>query len=407
MPGVSVCIVRLRGASAFTRPGSSEKKDSAVLVGDAGHGVDKAGAEAPVVRLDQADRRTRGVRGGEVDRAASPRRRQCGRRERAPGVDACREHRSVRPDPGARRAHRDAMASRSVRLASRSAIASRAASSDEVHPAHVAHPVRAERRGRGRLEPAEHVEQLERERRRSCWADGTWPRLRGTSAQRRAPGRPVARQVIRAERRTLRLQVRRRPARQRALVGAAEPSAAMRRSVAARAGSRTTSPVRHARPSGRKTRAQSESVAEEPADRSTVSLHASLAGKPSASSIAGPKRSRQGSRPCRSCASPHERTAPGTVIGPRAALRAWRASPAGSCARSMAAAAERIAAAHRRGPPARAGVPDEPERVAAEPAQCSSSRPRVPRWSRWRRRRRFPLRGGPPGRPAWRAHGVT
>ena len=54
--------------------------------------------------------------------------------------------------------------------------------------------------------------------------------------------------------------------------------------------------------------------------RSTESMNPSQAGKPPrASSIAGARTASRDSRPNRACASPHERTAPGTVIvsGPR------------------------------------------------------------------------------------------
>ena len=82
--------------------------------------------------------------------------------------------------------------------------------------------------------------------------------------------------------------------------------------------------------------------------------------------MAGPRIASRDRRPCAACASPHERTAPGTVIacGPRN----------GQASRPRSRRAAALAPAGARPDPFRAdlpstrGVPDEPERVATDPA---------------------------------------
>ena len=82
--------------------------------------------------------------------------------------------------------------------------------------------------------------------------------------------------------------------------------------------------------------------------------------------MAGARIASRDSRPNRAWASPQERTAPGTVIvsGPR------RGSAVSPVARSAAASAPRAgpAGAVERDLPAGRGVPDQPERVAADAA---------------------------------------
>ena len=106
------------------------------------------------------------------------------------------------------------------------------------------------------------------------------------------------------------------------------------RASRARAGSRTSSPGRHGRPCGRKTCSNPDPRPIAPrlaaACASTARMNPSQAGKPRrASSIAGARTSARDSRPNRAWASPHERTAPGTVIvsGPRSGRRLEPARP--------------------------------------------------------------------------------
>ena len=96
---------------------------AAVLVVDPGLGIDDAGPEAHVVRLDEADRVAVAVDRREVDRAAAPRRRRRGRRRR-PRAD--RSARRARPRSPSRCSRSTGMSRNSGRsaAASRSAIAS-------------------------------------------------------------------------------------------------------------------------------------------------------------------------------------------------------------------------------------------------------------------------------------------
>src|SRR4051794_9390953 len=108
------------------------------------------------------------------------------------------------------------------------------------------------------------------------------------------------------------------------------PSAARIPSVRPSAGRLTRSPIRHGRPWARYDRAQSPSLPNTAAAASTALTQLALAGKPSASSMAGASNAAQGSRPKGSCPRPQESTAPGTVTdhGPRSGMPASPASPA-------------------------------------------------------------------------------
>ena len=172
------------------------------------------------------------------------------------------------------------------------------------------------------------------------------------------------------------------------------------------AGKRTCSPGRHGRPCGRNTASKPPSG---PARRraigaiaSTASMRSSDAGNPSrASSMAGARIASRDSVPWRACASPQERTAPGTVIasGPRNGTRSWPA-----CAQ-----AGRIDGPGR--PPGRRSAQSAGRLAASQISQNASPpipqlvrqrRRRAPRWSRSRRRPRSRPRAGSESRPSWR-----
>ena len=136
---------------------------AAVLVVDAGLRIDDAGAEAQVVRLDEADRVAVGVDRGEVGRAAAGR-VGGGARHGGPIAGRSAPRAPRRGSLSSSRSTGMSRAAGSVRCASRSAIASLAASIAEVDPAGSA----ARRPGpnasaRRRLELLEDVEQLQRD----------------------------------------------------------------------------------------------------------------------------------------------------------------------------------------------------------------------------------------------------
>ena len=140
----------------------------------------------------------------------------------------------------------------------------------------------------------------------------------------------------------------------------------------ASAGIRTTSPGRHGRPCGRKTRSNAGpdprprrrgGASSRPRDEARPTP-----GSPSrASSIAGASTSARDRRPNRACASPHERTAPGTVIasGPRSGSVV---EPARADRARLGAARRPPGAVQRRAAAPAASSQTEPERVAADPA---------------------------------------
>ena len=113
--------------------------------------------------------------------------------------------------------------------------------------------------------------------------------------------------------------------------------------MAARAGSRTTSPARRPRPPGCQTLRNPSDHASRPRDaavRSTADTRPAQAGNPApACSMAAARTASRGSRPQRACASAQERTAPGTEIprGPRSGIRS-RPRSRSACAEAAAGA---------------------------------------------------------------------
>ena len=95
IPGRSVWSVRLPGSRTFGMGRVQAEVAAPVLVVDPGLRIDDAGAEAEVVRLDQADRVAVGIHGREVDRPATARVRGVRRRGRPPRIDARRPGRHV------------------------------------------------------------------------------------------------------------------------------------------------------------------------------------------------------------------------------------------------------------------------------------------------------------------------
>ena len=225
---------------------------------------------------------------------------------------------------------------------------------------------------RRRLEPPEDVEDLERDEPAAVGRVGRDARPAVGGRDRRGPLRPLLAQVLERDRRPRRREPVRDPLAQLAVVvgvealvrerpqragegpqrGPARPGAGPVRAAARRSGTRpSTARCRARRTSGRWRTASP-----------------SQAGKPaSACSIAAARTASRDRRPHRPCASPHDRTAPGTVIAERAAERdpVEALRPRSASADAPDGARPEPLSADLLG---RRLVPHQPERVAADPA---------------------------------------
>ena len=165
-----------------------------VLVVDPGRRIDHAGAEAHVVRLDQADRVPVPIDRREVDRPAAPRQRRGRRPGGAIGVHEPGELRGVRL--GQERVDRDVDEVRIRQVEVAVGHRELRGFDPEMDPAGIVDAVRPERRGGGRLERLEHVQDLQRHdpravRRVGRDADAAIGRL-----DRLGPGRGVLAEVL-------------------------------------------------------------------------------------------------------------------------------------------------------------------------------------------------------------------
>ncbi len=173
---------------------------AAILVVDPRFGIDHAGTEPHVVRLDEAHRVAVAIDRREVGRAAAARRGRSGRRRGLLRIDPRGELRGVllRDQPLDRDVAEPGIGELGVAVGHRQLRGLDA----QVDPASVGHPGRPERGGGRRFEMLEDVDDLERNRpRRVRWVGGD-PDAAVVGRDRVGPGRRVACEVRGAKKAT-------------------------------------------------------------------------------------------------------------------------------------------------------------------------------------------------------------